>query len=46
LLFDLLWLFRGGSYSLKQMRVAGIGSNLVALVSAVYVWMSGCLMAQ
>jgi 4-hydroxybenzoate polyprenyltransferase len=44
LVVDLLWLFRNDGYSLQQMRVAGVGSNVLALVSAVYVWISGCLL--
>jgi len=44
LLLDLFWLFRDRAYTLREMRMAGLGSNLLALVSASYVWASGCLM--
>lgn len=44
LVFDSLWLFRGRqTYTLREMRIAGLGSNLLALLSAAYVWYSGCL---
>ncbi len=43
LLLDVTWLFRNRGYSLRQMRLAGVGSNVMALLSAAYVWYSGCL---
>jgi len=39
-----MWLFRERqTYSLREMRIAGLGSNVLALLSAAYVWYSGCL---
>ncbi|MGB1217853.1 MAG: UbiA family prenyltransferase, partial [Saprospiraceae bacterium] len=44
LLLDLLVIYKGKIYSLKEMQFFGIGSNLVALASMIYVWWSGVLM--
>lgn len=44
LLLDLTVLFGSQRYTLNQMKLFGIGSNLVALASMVYVWWSGCLL--
>jgi 4-hydroxybenzoate polyprenyltransferase len=44
LILDLTWLFRDRqTYTLREMRLAGFGSNALALFSAAYVWHSGCL---
>ncbi len=44
LLLDLLVIYKGKIYSLKEMQIFGIGSNLIALASMAYVWWSGVLM--
>ena len=44
LLLDLLVVFRDQRYSLGQMKLFGVGSNLCALATMAYVWWSGCLM--
>jgi len=43
LLIDLLIIFKNKTYTLFQMRVFGFSSNVIALVSIIYVWQSGCL---
>lgn len=43
LVADMFWLYKDRStYSLREMQLAGWGSNVLALLSAVYVWHSGC----
>ena len=44
LLIDLFLLFKTQTYSLLQMKIFGILSNLVAVSSMGYVWYSGCLL--
>ncbi len=44
LLTDLFLIFKTKAYTLTQMRLFGVGSNLIALVSMSYVWWSGCLL--
>ena len=44
LILDLTVLFRSRQYTLGQMKLFGVGSNLVALGSMLYVWWSGCLL--
>jgi len=44
LLIDLFLLYRTEIYSYEQMKVFAILSNIVALVSMVYVWYSCCLL--
>lgn len=44
LLVDLTVLFGEQRYSLRQMKLFGVTSNLVALASMLYVWWSGCLL--
>lgn len=43
LLIDLLIIFKNRTYTLSQMRLFGLASNLIALASIIYVWQSGCL---
>ncbi len=45
LILDLTVIFKTQIYSLSQMKLFGILSNLVALVSMIYVWYSGCLLS-
>ncbi|MBC7885686.1 MAG: UbiA family prenyltransferase [Saprospiraceae bacterium] len=44
LLLDLLFIFRKNTYTLIQMKIFAFISNLLALLSILYVWMSGCLL--
>ncbi len=44
LLLDLLFIYKKKSYTLFQMKLFGIMSNLVAIASMAYVWWSGCLL--
>ena len=44
LLLDLTVLFGEQRYTLGQMKLFGVTSNLVALTSMLYVWWSGCLL--
>jgi len=44
LLIDLFLLFKTQTYSLVQMKIFGVLSNLVAVSSMGYVWYSGCLL--
>ena len=44
LILDLTVLFGSQRYTLNQMKLFGIGSNLVALASMIYVWWSGSLL--
>ena len=45
LLLDLFVIFKTQTYTLGQMRLFGVGSNVLALGSMGYVWWSGCLLA-
>ena len=44
LLLDLLFIYKNKRYTLFQMKLFGIMSNLVAVASMAYVWWSGCLL--
>lgn len=44
LLVDLFIIYKKESYTLGQMKLFGVGSNLIAAASMVYVWWSGVLM--
>jgi len=44
LLIDLLIVYKNQTYTLFQMKLFGVGSNLIAAASMVYVWWSGVLM--
>lgn len=44
LLLDLLFIYKNKGYTLFQMKLFGIMSNLVAIASMAYVWWSGCLL--
>ncbi len=44
LLLDLFLIFKNRTYSLSEMKLFGIGSNVIALLSMIYVWWSGVLM--
>ncbi len=44
LLIDLLLIFKTKTYTLRQMQLFGLMSNIVALLSMAYVWYSGCLL--
>lgn len=44
LLIDLFIVYKNKSYTLSQMKLFGVGSNLIAAASMVYVWWSGVLM--
>lgn len=44
LLVDLFIIFKNQKYTLAQMKLFGVGSNLIAAVSMAYVWWSGVLM--
>ena len=44
LLIDLFIIYKTQVYTLRQMKLFAIMSNLVALVSMAYVWWSGCLL--
>lgn len=43
LLIDLFLVFKTNTYSLAQMKLFGLMSNILAVVSMAYVWYSGCL---
>ncbi len=43
LLIDLFLIFKTNTYSLTQMKLFGLMSNVVAIISMAYVWYSGCL---
>ena len=45
LVLDLLFIFKTKSYSVGQMKLFGLASNLLAIMSMAYVWYSGCLLA-
>ncbi len=44
LLLDLLFIYKNQRYTLFQMQLFGIMSNVVAVASMAYVWWSGCLL--
>lgn len=44
LLLDLLFIYKNQTYTIFQMQLFGIMSNVVAILSMAYVWYSGCLM--
>lgn len=44
LLIDLLIIFKNKAYTLSEMKLFGLGSNLIAIGSMIYVWWSGCLL--
>lgn len=44
LIIDLLIIFKSKEYTMGQMKLFAVLSNLVALVSMSYVWYSGCLL--
>lgn len=45
LLLDLFFIYKTKEYTLWQMKLFGIMSNIVAVVSMSYVWYSGCLLS-
>ncbi|MFT5167690.1 MAG: 4-hydroxybenzoate polyprenyltransferase [Saprospiraceae bacterium] len=45
LILDLLFIFKTKTYSLSQMKLFGLLSNIAALVTMAYVWYSGCLLS-
>ncbi len=45
LIVDIVFIFKTKVYTLKQMKLFALLSNLVALFSMAYVWWSGCLLA-
>ena len=45
LLLDLFFIYKTKNYSLSQMKLFGLLSNVVAIVSMSYVWYSGCLLS-
>ncbi len=44
LVLDLTLIYKTKRYTLEQMQLFGVGSNVIALVSMAYVWWSGCLL--
>lgn len=44
LLLDLFVIYKTQRYTLEQMQLFGVGSNMIAFVSMAYVWWSGCLL--
>ncbi|MCB9543360.1 MAG: UbiA family prenyltransferase [Myxococcales bacterium] len=44
LVLDVAVLFRGRAYTLAQMKLFAVLTNLVAVASMLYVWWSGCLL--
>lgn len=44
LIIDLAFIFKTKTYTLSQMKLFAVLSNLVALASMSYVWYSGCLL--
>lgn len=44
LVLDVTVLFRGRAYTLAEMKLFAVLTNLVALASMLYVWWSGCLL--
>jgi len=45
LLLDLFFIYKTQKYSLEQMKLFGMLSNVVAMVSMSYVWYTGCLLS-
>lgn len=45
LLLDLLVIYKTKSYTLGEMKLFGVMSNVVAAISMGYVWWSGCLLS-
>jgi 4-hydroxybenzoate polyprenyltransferase len=45
LIIDLLIVFKNKTYSLSQMKLFGLLSNIAALMTMIYVWYSGCLLS-
>lgn len=45
LIIDLTIIFKTKIYTVQQMKLFGVLSNLVAIVSMAYVWYSGCLLS-
>ena len=45
LLLDLFFIYKNKNYSLTQMKLFGMLSNVLGLVSMSYVWYSGCLLS-
>jgi len=43
LLLDLLLIYKNKTYTLFQMKLFGVMSNVVAVMSMAYVWWTGCL---
>ncbi len=43
LLLDLFFIYRTKTYTVNEMKLFGLLSNTMALVSMIYVWYSGCL---
>lgn len=44
LLLDLFVIYKTKTYSLSQMKLFGLMSNVVAIISMAYVWYTGCLL--
>ncbi len=44
LLLDLFFIYKTKTYTLTQMKLFAIMSNLIAIVSMAYVWYTGCLL--
>lgn len=44
LILDLFLIYKTKRYTIQQMKLFGLLSNLVAIVSMAYVWYSGCLL--
>jgi 4-hydroxybenzoate polyprenyltransferase len=44
LVLDLFFIFKTNRYTVPQMQLFGLTSNIVALASMAYVWYSGCLL--
>ncbi len=44
LILDLFFIYKAKAYTLTQMKVFALGSNVLAILSMVYVWWSGCLL--
>lgn len=45
LILDILIIYKTKNYSMGEMKLFAISSNIIALVSMAYVWYSGCLLA-
>jgi 4-hydroxybenzoate polyprenyltransferase len=44
LVLDLFFIFKTNRYTVSQMQLFGLTSNIVAVASMAYVWYSGCLL--